>query len=237
MGRRTWIKIFCDNWLRGTIREETPSIRGVWVDLLTLAGDSAYGDIGKISLAKRCGLSDEQICVVLNIDKELWKKAKKRLLKTERIRVNGYNEIKILNWKKYQSEYERTKEAQSRYRKSTTKSTPKTIREKEKEKEKEIKKEKENIKKYKYMNSEFVKLTPEEFKKLKAKYGEHITKLCIEKLDNYIGSTGKRYKSHYRTILNWVADEVMKANPMSRGSKGGIPKVVKEMEAEGWKHE
>ena len=104
MGRRTWIKIFCDNWLRGTIREETPSIRGIWVDLLTLAGDSAYGDIGKISLAKRCGLSDEQICVVLNIDKELWKKAKKRLLKTERIRVNGYNEIKISNWKKYQSE-------------------------------------------------------------------------------------------------------------------------------------
>lgn len=134
--------------------------------------------------------------------------------------------ITIRNWKLYQGEL-------SKETKKSTKSQQRVN--KEATTNKNIKNEK-NVKKYKYMNSEFVKLTPDEFKKLKAKYGEHITKLCIEKLDNYIGSTGKKYKSHYRTILNWVADEVMKTNPMSMGSKGGIPKVVKEMEKEGWKH-
>lgn len=107
LGRRTWIKIFCDNWLRGTIREETLELRGAWVDLLALAGDSAYGDIGKISLVDKCGLSDEQICMILNVEKQVWKRIKNRLIKTDRIRVNGYNEIEIINWEKYQSEYHR----------------------------------------------------------------------------------------------------------------------------------
>ena len=34
-------------------------------------------------------------------------------------------------------------------------------------------------------------------------YSYKTTKDFIERLNNYIGSTGKRYKSHYHTILNW----------------------------------
>jgi len=37
-----------------------------------------------------------------------------------------------------------------------------------------------------------------------AKLGEDGAKRCIEILDNYKGSHGKKYKSDYRTILNWV---------------------------------
>lgn len=44
-----------------------------------------------------------------------------------------------------------------------------------------------------------VLLTDDEYKKL-----EEINALSqIEKLSSYIASTGKRYKSHYATILNW----------------------------------
>lgn len=75
---------------------------------------------------------------------------------------------------------------------------------------------KETIQKKLYLDSEFVKLTPKEFKKLKSKYGEEVRRLSIEKLDNYIGSTGKKYKSHYRTILNWVADEIIKGKKKSK---------------------
>jgi hypothetical protein len=29
----------------------------------------------------------------------------------------------------------------------------------------------------------------------------------IERLNNYIGSSGKKYKSHYHTILNWSRND------------------------------
>ena len=43
---------------------------------------------------------------------------------------------------------------------------------------------------------------------LREKYGEDFTNQCITILDNYKGANGKRYKSDYRAILNWVVDKV-----------------------------
>ena len=60
MGSRTWFKIFADKWLTGTIREETPSVRGIFVDLLALAGGGEFGDSGVISLKNGVGMSDLQ---------------------------------------------------------------------------------------------------------------------------------------------------------------------------------
>ena len=54
---------------------------------------------------------------------------------------------------------------------------------------------------------EFVYLTSNEYLKLTAKFGEPDAKARIEKLNNYLGSTGKRYKSHYHTILNWASKD------------------------------
>lgn len=59
-------------------------------------------------------------------------------------------------------------------------------------------------KKYKY--AEFVTLTRDEYAKLCAEYSEDGAKRLIEILDNYKGAKGKRYKSDYRAILNWVVD-------------------------------
>tara|TARA_Y100000310_G_C20646738_1_gene797076 strand:- start:360 stop:1049 length:690 start_codon:yes stop_codon:yes gene_type:complete len=58
-----------------------------------------------------------------------------------------------------------------------------------------------NNKKQRYMDS--VLLTLEEYEKLIKSFGEDKTKDYIENLNNYIGSKGKKYKSHYFTILNW----------------------------------
>lgn len=55
---------------------------------------------------------------------------------------------------------------------------------------------------------EYVYLTIEENQKLIDKFGKTETKEYIERLNNYIGSTGKRYKSHYHTILNWSAKDL-----------------------------
>lgn len=109
MGSRTWVKLFCDQWLSGSLREETPELRGIWSDLLALAGSGKYGDTGQISLPNGVGFSDPQFVLLLKLSKYQWQKAKKRLILTERIAVNSSNVIRILNWRKYQSEYERQK--------------------------------------------------------------------------------------------------------------------------------
>jgi len=57
---------------------------------------------------------------------------------------------------------------------------------------------------------ENVNLSSDEWEKLKGKFGEKFAKACCEKLDNYKGASGKKYKSDYRAILNWVADQVKK---------------------------
>jgi hypothetical protein len=53
--------------------------------------------------------------------------------------------------------------------------------------------------------AEFVSMTNDEYSSLVAKLGdENKVKRCIEILDNYKGANGKKYKSDYRAILNWV---------------------------------
>lgn len=62
------------------------------------------------------------------------------------------------------------------------------------------------LKKTKY--AEFVSMTEAERIKLVDKYGEADTVRLIEILNNYKGSTGKKYRSDYLTILNWVVDKL-----------------------------
>ena len=50
---------------------------------------------------------------------------------------------------------------------------------------------------------EKVKLFDDEYAKLLSKLGQPKLDKYIENLNNYIGSTGKKYKSHYHTILTW----------------------------------
>ncbi len=54
--------------------------------------------------------------------------------------------------------------------------------------------------KHKYGEFKNVLLTEEEYEKIMEAAGEKY----IEALSMYLGSTGKRYKSHYMTILNWM---------------------------------
>ena len=70
---------------------------------------------------------------------------------------------------------------------------------------------KEKINKKKYLD--FVYLAEEEHTKLINLYGIKQTDELIDKLNNYIGSTWKRYKSHYYTILNWLRKSWAKKLP------------------------
>ena len=64
-----------------------------------------------------------------------------------------------------------------------------------------LKEVKSKVSKDKYKDHVF--LLKDEFDKLIKEFGKDKTNQYIENLKNYIGSKGKKYKSHYFTILNW----------------------------------
>lgn len=73
-----------------------------------------------------------------------------------------------------------------------------------------VKESKVNKNKDNKIYSEFVSMLPDEYEKLIQKYGEPNTLKFIEKLNNYKGAKGVKYKSDYLAILNWVVKEVLK---------------------------
>ncbi|GIO42514.1 hypothetical protein J41TS4_22720 [Paenibacillus apis] len=94
---------------------------------------------------------------------------------------------------------------------------------KRKVKVKEKKSNKDIIPKISY--AEFVSLTQDEYNKLISAHGEDTTKRMIEILNNYKGSSGKKYKSDYMAILNWVVkrveEEVRREHKRSEAFRGG----------------
>lgn len=59
-----------------------------------------------------------------------------------------------------------------------------------------------NVKKKRHRD--YVLLTDDEYNRLINEFGQSIIDSKIEDLDNYIGSTGKKYKDHNRTLRTWL---------------------------------
>lgn len=66
--------------------------------------------------------------------------------------------------------------------------------------------------KYNVEDSEFVTMTKKEYMTLIERFGEVDTSRAIEKLDNYKGAHGRRYKSDYRACLSWAIPVVIASN-------------------------
>jgi len=114
--RRTWIKLYVDQILRGTcFKELEPDERFVFIGFLLLGGDSPIE--GKICVSEGVGYTDEQIAGLLEIKKELLIRSKRKCVKFEKIRIVAGNVIEIVNWEKYQSEYSRQRDYRAEYEK------------------------------------------------------------------------------------------------------------------------
>jgi hypothetical protein len=74
----------------------------------------------------------------------------------------------------------------------------------EKNREDESREDERELGKKQFGNDGLVSLTLEQHEKLIARFGEKKTGEYIDRLNNYIASKGKRYRSHYHTILTWV---------------------------------
>ena len=141
--RRNWIKLYVDQCLRGSMMTELePAERFVWFGFLLLAGDSSFE--GKICITETVGYTDEQLASMLKVDLQLLKTAKRKMVKFEKIAVREGNILEILNWKKYQSEYERQRPYREKGQKVTGQSyTPKLPLEGEGDRDREEEKKEE----------------------------------------------------------------------------------------------
>ena len=67
----------------------------------------------------------------------------------------------------------------------------------------DLKEKKKKEVKHKYGEFDNVLLTDVEYNKLQERF-PHDLKSRIERLSGYVASTGKSYKSHYATVINWA---------------------------------
>jgi len=117
-GRRKWVKLWCEEWLDGTTGYEMNGVqRAFWVDLLAMAGRSRIPGVicaGKSGnevigypLLKFQGLTSEPLDIEQTF--ELFQRNDKiRVVVAAEYPVKMYK-VEIVNWDRYQSEYERQK--------------------------------------------------------------------------------------------------------------------------------
>lgn len=107
--RRPWIKLFVDECLRGTIREDlTAEERGVWYDFLVLAGANRVR--GCISANETQGYTVARVAAILNVKENIISRCVGKFLEQGRITIDDRDIISISNWDGYQySSYDRQK--------------------------------------------------------------------------------------------------------------------------------
>jgi hypothetical protein len=132
-GRRSWVKLWINDWLEGTTRYQmTDAQRAFWIDLIAMAGRSRFGGIvcsGKdggeligYPLSKFQGLLAEPFDVEATL--ALFEQTGKI-----KVQISGGRERKlyvlfILNWVHYQSEYERKRGVRERRAKNVPSDVP-----------------------------------------------------------------------------------------------------------------
>ncbi len=106
--RRIYRKSWPYDNLFGTLRHELDSAqRGVWNDLLDMAKIGRVRP-GLVSPGVGKAYNHEWLAAFLNTPLELLEESLKLLKETKRITENGAG-IEILNWRRYQTEYDRQK--------------------------------------------------------------------------------------------------------------------------------
>lgn len=107
-------------------------------------------------------------------------------------------------------------------------------KEEDKDKDEEKEEDKDNITPHipptepKVQWAEYVSMTNAEHQKLLDTHGPADTARLIEILDNYKGSSGKKYKSDYRAILSWVIDRLQEEKQKTTSSSNPFLEMLRE---------
>lgn len=223
---------------------ESDAILVIWIRLLVLAGKT--NDDGLIYIQRNMPYTEEMLSTLFGKNVNTVRLALNTLASFNMIDLNTDGLIAITNWEKHQNieGMERIREqnrlrAKKHYDKKKNSNVSLTLPnatdididkeldidiDKDKEINKEINKEnppenkKANKKPVKNSFGEFenVLLTQEEYDKLQERFSYDL-KDRIERLSSYVASSGKKYKSHYATIIAWSRKDKPNPNTQRRG--------------------
>lgn len=229
-----WIKLSTDIFDNRKIKQieampDGDALIVIWLKILTLAG--TVNDNGCVYFTKDIPYTDQLLATQFGRPLATIQLALRVFQQFGMIEIVG-NMIYVSNWEKYQNVdglervREQTRERVARHRerqkaledKSNVTVTLRNATERDIEEDKEIDKVKKKVLKKKYGVGENVLLTEEEYEKLQEKFPYDYEEK-IENLSLYLGSTGKRYKSHYMTILSWANKDDKK--PLIQKKKEG----------------
>jgi predicted phage replisome organizer len=208
------------------------SILIIWIRLMTLAGK--VNDEGFVYLNEHVPYTPEMLSVVFGRKISTVKLALTTFENLGMVEIVD-NKILISNWTKHQSvegladikrkEQARLRQAKHRLKQKQLVTHDVTLQsrdesrkvtslelERELELEGELERDKKPSKPPKKKYADFVTMTEEEYEKLLADYGEAQAKDMIERLNEYKGSKGKKYKSDYLTCKSWFRKDGIKPN-------------------------
>lgn len=220
-----WIKIAVDMFDNRKIKQigsmpEGDSLLLMWVQLLCLAGN--VNDGGFIYLTKEIPYTDEMLATQFNKPISTVRLALKTFEQFGMIEIIN-NMIFLSSWEKYQStdrltairekdrERKRRKREAEKLLPQNSMECPRTSMDvpridiegdidKDKDKNKSISKKSPRHKHGEYQN---VLLSDDDLEKLKAEFPADWDQR-IQRLSEYMASSGKSYKNHLATIRNWA---------------------------------
>ena len=209
---------YSNDFLSGTMLMSNEDV-GAYIRLLCLQHQK--GHLKEKDMLIICGNKNEDIFNKFTLDED----------------GNFYNkrlEEEIIKRKKY-SESRRNNRLKKKEEKTHEKDMKNICNSHEEHMENENENENENINKNikkkkieKTQYAEFVFMKEEEYDKLVSQYGADFTKKCIEILDNYKGSSGKKYKDDYRAILSWVIDRAKEKTKDTRKNVNWFAEIGRE---------
>ena len=233
-----WIKIAVDMFDNRKIKQigsmpEGDSLLLMWVQLLCLAGN--VNDGGFIYLTKEIPYTDEMLATQFNKPISTVRLALKTFEQFGMIEIIN-NMIFLSSWEKYQSTdrlatiREKDRERKRRKREvekllsqnsteipRTSMDVPRIDIDIDKDKNKSISKKSPRHKHGEYQN---VLLSDDDLEKLKAEFPSDWDQR-IQRLSEYMASSGKSYKNHLATIRNWARRDkpAVKAAAKSAGEQ------------------
>lgn len=117
-----------------------------------------------------------------------------------RYNTNGDDYLYIINFEEHQPHINPEREGKT----DIPTPTPEQLQSKSRASPPQIEIESKVKVKKKEKYKDFVFLTNEEYSSLLSRFGEIELNERLAALNDYIGSSGKKYKSHYHTILTWA---------------------------------
>lgn len=212
---------------------DDPATKSVFLHLLLNANyeDGEYR--GEKILAGQVVFGRKKYAEALGLSEQNVRTAIEHLHKTGEISTskvtNKFTIINIEKWTDYQVKEDKANQQTNQRLTNDQPTTNQRLTTSKKERNKEIKKERIYIGTYGEFDN--VKLTDDEYAKLVEKFPRDYQEK-VENLSTYLKQTGRRYKSHYATILAWDRkDQKNKPKDKPKGRLDWIDDLIKEERA------